>query len=85
MAEFGKEGGDFALDGDRICNTGSMMYTFSGVSMYRPAFFDGREPGRFSVVPMLRAAADERRVCGSVYAGFWKDVGTPERLAELNV
>jgi MurNAc alpha-1-phosphate uridylyltransferase len=60
------------------------MYTFSGVAIYRPEFFDGCEPGRFSVVPMLRSAADAGRISGSVYAGLWRDVGTPERLAELN-
>jgi len=76
--------GDFALDGDRIRNSGKTTYTFSGVSMYRPAFFEGCEPGRFSVVPLLRAAADAGRVSGSVYTGLWRDVGTPERLAELN-
>ena len=80
----GKEGGDFALEGDRVRNTGKEMYTFSGVSIYRPEFFDGCEPGRFSVVPMLRAAADAGRLGGSVYDGLWRDVGTPERLAELN-
>ena len=79
-----KESRDFALSGDRVCNRGKPMYTFSGVSIYRPAFFDGCEPGRFSVVPMLRAAADAGRISGSVYAGLWRDVGTPERLAELN-
>jgi MurNAc alpha-1-phosphate uridylyltransferase len=79
-----KDRGDFALDGDRVRNSGEMSYTFSGVSMYRPEFFDGCEPGRFSVVPMLRAAADAGRVSGSIYSGLWRDVGTPERLAELN-
>ena len=79
-----KDDGDFGLDGDRVCNSAETMYTFSGVSMYRPEFFDGCEPGRFSVVPMLRAAADDGHVGGSVYAGLWRDVGTPERLAELN-
>lgn len=79
-----KERGDFALVGDRVHNDGESMYTFSGVAIYRPEFFDGCEPGRFSVVPMLRSAADAGRISGSVYAGLWRDVGTPERLAELN-
>ena len=32
----------------------------------------------------MRAAADDNRLGGSVYAGLWRDVGTPARLAELN-
>jgi MurNAc alpha-1-phosphate uridylyltransferase len=79
-----KEAGDFALAGDRVRNEGDVMHTFSGVSIYRPEFFADCEPGIYSVVPMLRAAADAGRVSGSVYAGLWRDVGTPERLAELN-
>jgi MurNAc alpha-1-phosphate uridylyltransferase len=79
-----RKDGDFALVGDRVRNEGGAMRTFSGVSIYRAEFFDDCEPGRFSVVPMLRAAADAGRISGSVYAGLWRDVGTPERLAELN-
>ena len=36
------------------------------------------------IVTSMRAAADEGRIGGSVYAGLWRDVGTPARLAELN-
>ena len=79
-----KEGGDFDLDDGRVCNGGAAEYTFSGVSVYRPEFFADCAPGRFSVVPMLRTAADAGQLAGSVYAGLWRDVGTPERLAELN-
>ena len=79
-----KDTGDFALDAGRIRNAGEEMLTFSGVSVYRPEFFAGCNAGRFSVVPLLRAAADDGRVSGSVYAGLWRDVGTPARLAELN-
>jgi MurNAc alpha-1-phosphate uridylyltransferase len=79
-----KPSGDFALSDSRIRNAGGAMHTFSGVSLYRPEFFADCMPGRFSVVPMLRAAADADRLSGSIYAGLWRDVGTPERLAELN-
>jgi MurNAc alpha-1-phosphate uridylyltransferase len=76
--------GDFAIVDGRIRNDGEPMFTFSGVSIYRPEFFADCTPGRFSVVPMLRAAADADRISGSIYSGLWRDVGTPERLAELN-
>jgi N-acetyl-alpha-D-muramate 1-phosphate uridylyltransferase len=79
-----KESGDFGLSGDRICNSDNADFTFSGVAAYRPEFFADCSSGRFSVVPLLRAAADAGRLCGSVYNGFWRDVGTPERLGELN-
>lgn len=76
--------GDFALAAGRVRNSGAELYTFSGVSMYRPEFFAGCEAGRFSVVPLLRKAADEDRVGGILYEGLWSDVGTPERLSGLN-
>ena len=73
--------GDFGIDAGWATN--DLIHTFSGVSMYRPAFFSGCEAGRFSVVPLLREAADERRLQASMYDGFWADVGTPERLADI--
>jgi MurNAc alpha-1-phosphate uridylyltransferase len=79
-----KGSGDFAIVDGRIRNDGEPMFTFSGVSIYRPEFFTDCTPGRFSVVPMLRAAADADRISGSIYSGLWRDVGTPEKLAELN-
>jgi len=79
-----KDNGDFDLKAGRVRNSNLAEYTFSGVAVYRPEFFAGCSPGRFSVAPMLRSAADADRLGGSVYAGLWRDVGTPERLAELN-
>ncbi len=77
-----RDGGDFGIDGGLITNDREL--TFSGVSMYRPEFFDGCEAGRFSVVPMLREAAAAGRLTGTLFEGKWTDVGTPERLAALN-
>ena len=79
-----KRRGDFALVGGRVQNAGPSLLTFSGVAVYRPQLFDDTEPARFPLAPLLRAAADRGRLSGERYAGFWRDVGTPARLAELN-
>ena len=78
-----REHGDFDLEDGLICNSERALYTFSGVAVYRPEFFDGCEAGRFPLAPMLREAADQGRLSGSLYEGQWADVGTPERLSEL--
>ncbi len=77
-------GGDFALAGDRVANGGPRPYTFSGIGIYRGELFAGLAPGRRPLAPLLRAAADAGRLRGVVHTGAWSDVGTPERLAELN-
>jgi MurNAc alpha-1-phosphate uridylyltransferase len=75
--------GDFALDGERIGNAEQGRHTFSGLSVHRPEFFAGCRAGHFPLLPLWRAAADAGRMTGEVYEGTWSDVGTPERLAEL--
>lgn len=75
--------GDFSLEGARIRNTGEHMGTFSGIAVYHPRFFAGCEPDRFSVVPLLRKAIEQRVVTGEWYRGLWSDVGSPERLQEV--
>jgi len=76
-----REQGDFGIRDGLVTNDDAL--TFSGVAIYRPEFFDGCEAGRFSIVPMLREAADAGRLTGSFYEGLWADVGTRERLAAL--
>lgn len=82
-----RHGGDFNLIDNLVRNgrNGDIPeFTFSGVATYRPGFFAKCKAGRFSIVPMLRAAADAGQLGGSVYAGLWRDVGSPDRLKELN-
>jgi MurNAc alpha-1-phosphate uridylyltransferase len=77
--------GDFALDGERVAPAGANRLTFSGVGLYRPQLFAGITRGsRAPLAPLLRAAMGRGAVSGEHYGGRWFDVGTPERLAELN-
>ena len=79
-----KQNGDFGLRNARVSNNNGRPYTYSGIARYRPEFFAGSPAGRFSVVPLMRAAADEGKLAGSIYTGAWEDVGTVERLEKLN-
>jgi len=78
-----RDRGDFNIEAGLIRNGTDAALTFSGVAIYRPDFFDGREAGRFSIAPMLREAADHGQLSGSLYEGLWADAGTPDRLAAL--
>ncbi len=75
-----RERGDFTIEHGLIRNGENPSLTFSGVAIYRPEFFAYCEPGRFPLAPMLREAADNGRLSGSLYNGLWADIGTPERL-----
>lgn len=79
-----KEFGDFELRDGKVRNSDNQDLTFSGIAFYRPEFFADSGGGRYSVVPLLREAADRGQLEGSLYEGIWEDVGTPERLAALN-
>jgi len=75
--------GDFTLQAGYIDPDGQARLTFSGISVYHPRFFASAPGGRYSVVPMLRAAAAQRHVTGEIYRGTWHDIGTRERLDTL--
>jgi MurNAc alpha-1-phosphate uridylyltransferase len=79
-----KEKGDFDLHDNLVRFSASPMLTFSGIARYRPEFFANAGDGRFSLAPMLFAAAKAERLAGSLYTGIWDDVGTPERLSRIN-
>jgi N-acetyl-alpha-D-muramate 1-phosphate uridylyltransferase len=82
--------GDFGLDAHgRALNKADVRHTYSTVALLRRAFFDtipAGNPGGLKVplAPLLRAAMDRGQVGAELYQGTWIDVGTPERLAQLN-
>ncbi len=74
--------GDFALDGNLVVD--NKQYTFSGIGYYSPKLFEGVPYGKSALAPLLREAMKEGKVTGELYEGEWLDIGTPERLEELN-
>jgi MurNAc alpha-1-phosphate uridylyltransferase len=77
--------GDFALANYAITNTGEPRFTFSGIGVYRPELFDSVKPGDAAkLAPILREFADKGKIGGEVYRGDWTDVGTVDRLEQLN-
>ena len=78
--------GDFGLDGGLLRETDTgLRLTFSGIGVYRPSLFAGLRRGeRAPLGPLLRAAAAAGRAGAERHWGRWTDVGTPQRLAELD-
>ena len=89
-------GGDFGLSATgQVLNlpkgAAGCDHTFSTIALYKRAFFAGcglpagnPQGVALALAPLLRAAMDRGQVTGEVYGGEWTDVGTPERLAQLN-
>ena len=75
--------GDFVLRDGLLFDEPVPRLTFAGIGVYRPELVAGHAPGKFSVVPSLRAAMATGRVSGQLHQGRWTDVGTPQRLSDL--
>jgi MurNAc alpha-1-phosphate uridylyltransferase len=77
--------GDFGLNSTGLVVSNSTeQLTFSGIGLYRPELFSNIPAGPSKLAPLLRKAITERRVSGQKMNGFWMDIGTPERLQELD-
>ena len=86
--------GDFGLsDAGLATNQGTPRLTYSTIGLYRHALFAlpycdivaGNPQGsKAPLAPILRTAIDQCMVSARRYTGAWVDVGTPQRLAQLN-
>ncbi len=76
--------GDFVLEEGRVANDGTVKHTFSGIGYYSPKLFETLSYGSIPLAPLLREAMSLDKVSGELYIGEWRDIGTPERLAEIN-
>ena len=77
--------GDFALNAQsQTSPEGTPKYTYSGIGVYHPDLFVNIDQGKSALGPLLKKAMQARRITGELHQGFWMDIGTPERLDELN-
>ena len=79
-------------DGDFVLTTSGMLepsgekkLTFSGIGVYHPDLFKDYPAGKRAFAPVLRNAMEQHQVSGEYYQGIWHDIGTAERLYELDL
>jgi MurNAc alpha-1-phosphate uridylyltransferase len=87
--------GDFALDdAGRLHPDGAHRLTYGGIGVFRRELLEGWRgavrddvigtPPRFKLRPLLERAMERNLIEGTHHTGAWADVGTPQRLAELD-
>jgi MurNAc alpha-1-phosphate uridylyltransferase len=87
---------DFAPQGDFVLGENSHLrldgskgpiVTYAGIGVLHPSWVkewtDESESGAFSWTGPLRQAVEQGRIAATLHEGRWTDVGTPERLAQL--
>ncbi len=76
--------GDFHLSNKgEVSEQGQRSLTYSGIGLYNPALFNNLKPGISKLGPLLRQVMPDNKVTGEEFKGFWLDIGTPERLNEM--
>lgn len=86
--------GRLSYAGQRLGTQAGMRYTYSTIGLFKATLFQppycdiapGNAGGQaLALAPVLRRAMDDGLVSGELYEGQWVDVGTPQRLEQLNL
>ncbi len=77
--------GDFSLDGNIASNNDKDRYTFSGIGYYSCKLFENLTCQKSALAPLLREAIENEKVSASLHRGIWHDIGTPQRLENINI
>jgi MurNAc alpha-1-phosphate uridylyltransferase len=76
--------GDFCLDGSGLNEEGrGERLTFGNIGVYRAELVAAATAERFKLLPMFQRAMRDGRLSGERHDGFWRNLGTPAQLAEL--
>jgi MurNAc alpha-1-phosphate uridylyltransferase len=78
--------GDFFLSNNQINKANGQTYTFAGIGIYHPDFFQSHHHNdkKLPLSLLFIEAINGGKLTGEHYAGNWQDIGTPERLAFVN-
>tara|TARA_R110000772_G_scaffold170799_2_gene282776 strand:- start:30775 stop:31485 length:711 start_codon:yes stop_codon:yes gene_type:complete len=78
--------GDFALTDAGLVTEDDLgpRHTFSGISVWRPSMFRGLAQGQRALKPLMQSAIASGGLSGELFQGHWWDIGTPQRLADLD-
>lgn len=76
--------GDFGLTQDHmVLDEAEQKYTYSGIAIINPKLFINCTAQAFKLAPLLRDAMQQQQVTGELFTGNWVDVGTIERLKQV--
>ena len=80
------QAGDFGLlKNNCLVLNSEILYTFSGIAVYHPRFFNDMEAGvKMQLLPLLNSSISNSLIKGELFKGMWSDIGTPERLEIIN-
>jgi MurNAc alpha-1-phosphate uridylyltransferase len=97
LGDFSIDNGQLTLLTTTAEATHQSSYTYSGIAIFHPDFFNASHSNNgykgeskknqdniLPLAPMLRLAAADNKISASMLSNTWTDVGTPERLAQLN-
>lgn len=80
--------GDFAINNGLASENpvgNADKYTFAGISVMSPRLVDGLVSGQpAALAPLLKQAMIKFQITAEVITDNWIDVGTPERLEQIN-
>ncbi|WP_324171616.1 N-acetylmuramate alpha-1-phosphate uridylyltransferase MurU [Sulfurimonas sp.] len=76
--------GDFGLRDDFVTNIDEVNYTFSGIGYYSPKLFKNIANEKTALAPILKKAIQKQKISGEIYNNMWHDIGTPQRLENIN-
>lgn len=76
--------GDFGLKDNLVLNEADEKYTFSGIGYYSPKLFSSLVCKKSALAPLLKKAIAKNEVSGELFKKMWHDIGTPQRLENIN-